>query len=147
MGVPARGALAAVVAAAAFLVYLNSLSCGFVFDDISAIKDNRDLRPHTPLKNVFVNDFWGTPMHKVSSKKKKKISHGTGCAFASVYYVWVLSFKSRRLPTLQGSLNSSATLAPFSFLALSHFLTFFIIRDKSRASRCDALCQTCARYL
>ncbi|XP_058789494.1 protein O-mannosyl-transferase Tmtc3-like [Phymastichus coffea] len=69
MGVPARGALAAVVAAAAFLVYLNSLSCGFVFDDISAIKDNRDLRPHTPLKNVFFNDFWGTPMHKEQSHK------------------------------------------------------------------------------
>lgn len=65
MGVPARGVLAAVVAISAFAVYLNSLNCGFVFDDISAIKDNRDLRPHTPLKNVFYNDFWGTPMHKV----------------------------------------------------------------------------------
>ncbi|XP_014213577.1 transmembrane and TPR repeat-containing protein CG4050-like [Copidosoma floridanum] len=69
MGVPARGALAAFVAAAAFAVYLNSLGCGFVFDDISAIKDNRDLRPHTPLKNVFFNDFWGTPMHKEQSHK------------------------------------------------------------------------------
>ncbi|XP_046747903.1 protein O-mannosyl-transferase Tmtc3-like isoform X1 [Diprion similis] len=69
MGVPARGALAAMVAIAAFTVYLNSLSCGFVFDDISAIKDNRDLRPHTPLKNVFYNDFWGTPMHKEQSHK------------------------------------------------------------------------------
>ena len=67
MGVPARGCLAVVVCAAALGVYLNSLGCGFVFDDISAIKDNRDLRPHTPLKNVFFNDFWGTPMHKVSS--------------------------------------------------------------------------------
>lgn len=66
MGVPARGALAAMVAIAGFTVYLNSLGCGFVFDDISAIKDNRDLRPHTPLKNVFYNDFWGTPMHKVN---------------------------------------------------------------------------------
>ncbi|XP_012149593.1 protein O-mannosyl-transferase Tmtc3 isoform X3 [Megachile rotundata] len=66
MGVPARGALAAIVAISAFAVYLNSLNCGFVFDDISAIKDNRDLRPHTPLKNVFYNDFWGTPMHKVT---------------------------------------------------------------------------------
>lgn len=67
MGVPARGALAAIVAISAFAVYLNSLNCGFVFDDISAIKDNRDLRPHTPLKNVFYNDFWGTPMHKVGN--------------------------------------------------------------------------------
>ncbi|XP_043487059.1 protein O-mannosyl-transferase Tmtc3-like isoform X1 [Polistes fuscatus] len=69
MGVPARGALAAIIAFTAFAVYLNSLSCDFVFDDISAIKDNRDLRPHTPLKNVFYNDFWGTPMHKEQSHK------------------------------------------------------------------------------
>jgi hypothetical protein len=45
--------------------YYNSLQCGFVFDDISAIKDNRDLRPHMPLKNIFFNDFWGTAIHKV----------------------------------------------------------------------------------
>uniref|UniRef100_A0A1B6F0B4 dolichyl-phosphate-mannose--protein mannosyltransferase n=1 Tax=Cuerna arida TaxID=1464854 RepID=A0A1B6F0B4_9HEMI len=49
--------------------YYNSCQCGFVFDDISAIKENRDLRPHTPLKNVFLNDFWGTPMHKEQSHK------------------------------------------------------------------------------
>lgn len=49
------------------ICYYNSCQCGFVFDDISAIKENRDLRPHTPLKNVFLNDFWGTPMHKVST--------------------------------------------------------------------------------
>jgi protein O-mannosyl-transferase len=56
----------AAVALVAVLCYYNTLDCGFVFDDISAIKDNRDLRQHTPLKNVFLNDFWGTPMHKVS---------------------------------------------------------------------------------
>nr|CAD7590584.1 unnamed protein product [Timema genevievae] len=49
--------------------YYNSLNCGFVFDDISAIKDNRDLRPHMPLKNIFYNDFWGTPIHKEQSHK------------------------------------------------------------------------------
>lgn len=72
MGVPARGALAAIVAVTALAVYLNSLGCGFVFDDISAIKDNRDLRPHTPLKNVFYNDFWGTPMHKVRKRERER---------------------------------------------------------------------------
>ncbi|KAL1110182.1 hypothetical protein AAG570_008259 [Ranatra chinensis] len=51
------------------LCYYNSCNCGFVFDDISAIKENRDLRPHTPLRNVFLNDFWGTPMHKEQSHK------------------------------------------------------------------------------
>lgn len=60
------------MAVTAFAVYFNSLGCGFVFDDISAIKDNRDLRPHTPLKNVFYNDFWGTPMHKVRERARAR---------------------------------------------------------------------------
>lgn len=46
--------------------YWNALGCGFVFDDISAVKDNKDLRPHTPITNILWNDFWGTPMYKVS---------------------------------------------------------------------------------
>lgn len=46
--------------------YWNSLSCGFVFDDVSAILDNKDLRPSTPLRNLFLNDFWGTPMAEAS---------------------------------------------------------------------------------
>ncbi|XP_036373886.1 protein O-mannosyl-transferase TMTC3 isoform X2 [Megalops cyprinoides] len=49
--------------------YWNSLSCGFVFDDVSAILDNKDLRPSTPLKNLFLNDFWGTPMSEERSHK------------------------------------------------------------------------------
>jgi protein O-mannosyl-transferase len=56
----------AIIALSCIICYYNSLHCGFVFDDISAIKENRDLRPHTPVKSVFLNDFWGTPMHKVS---------------------------------------------------------------------------------
>lgn len=58
----------AIIALTCILCYHNSLNCGFVFDDISAIKENRDLRPHSSIKNVFLNDFWGTPMHKVSLK-------------------------------------------------------------------------------
>lgn len=54
-----------VIALTCVMCYYNSINCGFVFDDISAIKENRDLRPHTPVKNVFLNDFWGTPMQKV----------------------------------------------------------------------------------
>ncbi|XP_014825492.1 PREDICTED: transmembrane and TPR repeat-containing protein 3 [Poecilia mexicana] len=49
--------------------YWNSLSCGFVFDDVSAILDNKDLRPSTPLRNLFLNDFWGTPMAEERSHK------------------------------------------------------------------------------
>ncbi|XP_010768079.1 transmembrane and TPR repeat-containing protein 3-like, partial [Notothenia coriiceps] len=49
--------------------YWNSLSCGFVFDDVSAILDNKDLRPSTPIRNLFQNDFWGTPMSEERSHK------------------------------------------------------------------------------
>uniref|UniRef100_A0A8C5G505 Protein O-mannosyl-transferase TMTC3 n=1 Tax=Gouania willdenowi TaxID=441366 RepID=A0A8C5G505_GOUWI len=49
--------------------YWNSLSCGFVFDDVSAILDNKDLRPSTSLHNLFRNDFWGTPMAEERSHK------------------------------------------------------------------------------
>lgn len=45
--------------------YYNSLDCGFVFDDMSAVVENKDLRPHIPITNLFWNDFWGTPMQKV----------------------------------------------------------------------------------
>lgn len=51
------------------LCYYNSTQCGLVFDDISAIRDNKDLRPTTPLRQIFLNDFWGTPMRKEHSHK------------------------------------------------------------------------------
>ncbi|KZS15845.1 Smile protein [Daphnia magna] len=57
-----------IVCVVATATYWNALQCGFVFDDISAIKDNKDLRPHTPVANLFYNDFWGTLMTKVGSK-------------------------------------------------------------------------------
>ena len=53
------------IAVISFAVYANSLSCGFAFDDMSAIRDNRDLRPQTPLSQLFLNDFWGQGMTKV----------------------------------------------------------------------------------
>ncbi|CDQ66919.1 unnamed protein product [Oncorhynchus mykiss] len=49
--------------------YWNSLSCGCVFNDVSAILDNKDLWPATPLCNLFFNDFWGTPMSEERSHK------------------------------------------------------------------------------
>ncbi|KAL1506759.1 hypothetical protein ABEB36_006062 [Hypothenemus hampei] len=62
-------ALGAIIALTCIACYYNSSHCDFVFDDISAIKENRDLRPHTPISNLFFNDFWGTPMHKEQSHK------------------------------------------------------------------------------
>ncbi|OQV18971.1 putative Transmembrane and TPR repeat-containing protein [Hypsibius exemplaris] len=48
---------------------LNVGDCDLVFDDISAIKENKDLRPTQPLWNLLYNDFWGTPMSKENSHK------------------------------------------------------------------------------
>ena len=45
------GALLVVTA----LSYLNCLGCGFVFDDVSAIKENKDLRPSSPITNGQFN--------------------------------------------------------------------------------------------
>nr|XP_006633614.2 PREDICTED: transmembrane and TPR repeat-containing protein 3 isoform X1 [Lepisosteus oculatus] len=59
----------ALLAGVVVACYWNSLFCGFVFDDVSAILDNKDLRPTTPLQNLFLNDFWGTPMSEERSHK------------------------------------------------------------------------------
>lgn len=48
------------------LCYVNSFNCGFAFDDMSAIRDNKDLRPQTPLTQLFFNDFWGQGIQKVN---------------------------------------------------------------------------------
>uniref|UniRef100_A0A1I8JF98 dolichyl-phosphate-mannose--protein mannosyltransferase n=1 Tax=Macrostomum lignano TaxID=282301 RepID=A0A1I8JF98_9PLAT len=49
--------------------YVTSLHCDFVFDDASAVRDNKDLRPHVPWTQLFRNDFWGTPMAEEKSHK------------------------------------------------------------------------------
>jgi len=54
--------------------YHNSLPCGFVFDDKSAIVENKDLRPETPVINLFWNDFWGNPIHKVCNFETVRIN-------------------------------------------------------------------------
>uniref|UniRef100_H2Z0F9 dolichyl-phosphate-mannose--protein mannosyltransferase n=1 Tax=Ciona savignyi TaxID=51511 RepID=H2Z0F9_CIOSA len=52
-----------------FILYLNSCSCGFVFDDVSAILKNKDVLTNTSISNLFRNDFWGTPMSEEQSHK------------------------------------------------------------------------------
>ncbi|KAL3226013.1 hypothetical protein MRX96_025232 [Rhipicephalus microplus] len=64
-----RAAHAVLVAAAACSAYASSLGVGLVFDDLAAIKANRDLRQSTPIANLFFNDFWGTPLRKEQSHK------------------------------------------------------------------------------
>ena len=60
---------ALVCSAIAALLYINTLDCGFCFDDHSAIEYNKDLLPRTPWKNLLKDDFWGTPMSALESHK------------------------------------------------------------------------------
>ncbi|KRZ37540.1 Transmembrane and TPR repeat-containing protein 2 [Trichinella pseudospiralis] len=53
----------------AMLIRWNTLFADFVYDDIRAIKANMDLRPETPWKQLFTNDFWGTPLSHSGSHK------------------------------------------------------------------------------
>ena len=62
-------AAALLCAALGGALYLNTLSCGFAFDDKAVIVDNQDVRPNVSWTNVFTNDFWGTPMSSPDSHK------------------------------------------------------------------------------
>lgn len=52
-----------------FVCYSNTLNADFVYDDHRAILTNQDLRPKTPIINIFYNDFWGTPLSHSGSHK------------------------------------------------------------------------------
>lgn len=61
------------------LIYVNSLKCGFVYDDRRAILENRDVVPSVDSSSVlegarsflflWTNDYWGNPMHSAGSHK------------------------------------------------------------------------------
>ncbi|XP_054263996.1 protein O-mannosyl-transferase TMTC2-like isoform X1 [Macrosteles quadrilineatus] len=50
-----------------FVVYINTLGHGFVYDDHRAILTNPDVLPSSSIFQVFHNDFWGTPLSSSSS--------------------------------------------------------------------------------
>uniref|UniRef100_A0A8C4QE13 dolichyl-phosphate-mannose--protein mannosyltransferase n=1 Tax=Eptatretus burgeri TaxID=7764 RepID=A0A8C4QE13_EPTBU len=58
-----------VIALSAFTCFCNSYDGDFVFDDAEAIVGNKDLRPETPLIQLFKHDFWGSPLNLNSSHK------------------------------------------------------------------------------
>ena len=69
---PAPSPLKASIAliAAVLMCYSGSLRGDFVHDDRFAIVDNADVNPAlTPLTNLLVNDFWGTPISSNTSHK------------------------------------------------------------------------------
>uniref|UniRef100_A0A3Q3IHI3 dolichyl-phosphate-mannose--protein mannosyltransferase n=1 Tax=Monopterus albus TaxID=43700 RepID=A0A3Q3IHI3_MONAL len=57
------------VSLVALLCFINSYDGEFVFDDSEAIVNNKDLRPATPLNNIWRNDFWGSNLSSNSSHK------------------------------------------------------------------------------
>ncbi|XP_075887213.1 protein O-mannosyl-transferase TMTC4 [Nelusetta ayraudi] len=59
----------ATVALVSLLCFINSYDGEFVFDDSEAIVNNKDLRPTTPLSNIWHNDFWGSNLSSNSSHK------------------------------------------------------------------------------
>ncbi|KAJ8866221.1 hypothetical protein PR048_032064 [Dryococelus australis] len=62
-------ALYGVVAAAVLASYLNSLHGEFVHDDIPAVARNKDVLASASVAEVFLDDFWGTPMSDPTSHK------------------------------------------------------------------------------
>lgn len=46
----------------AFVLYLNTLNAGFVYDDRRAILGNADVSGGVAWQRTFGNDFWGTPL-------------------------------------------------------------------------------------
>ncbi|XP_061083229.1 protein O-mannosyl-transferase TMTC4 isoform X1 [Conger conger] len=59
----------AAVCLAALLCFMNSYDGEFVFDDSEAIINNKDLKPETPLNNIWRNDFWGSNLSSNTSHK------------------------------------------------------------------------------
>lgn len=62
-------AIYTMVVSTAVLSYVNSLNGEFVHDDIPAIVTNGDVVGTNSLKQLFLNDFWGTPMADPNSHK------------------------------------------------------------------------------
>ena len=63
------GEAALICSVIAVLLYMNTLDCGYCFDDHSAVEQNRDLLPQTPWSKLLENDFWGAPMSSTTSHK------------------------------------------------------------------------------
>ncbi|KAG6447797.1 hypothetical protein O3G_MSEX005176 [Manduca sexta] len=62
-------AIYTMVTTTAVLSYVNSLNGDFVHDDIPAIVTNGDVVGSNSLRQLFLDDFWGTPMADANSHK------------------------------------------------------------------------------
>ncbi|CAG9562902.1 unnamed protein product [Danaus chrysippus] len=62
-------AIYTMVISTAVLSYVNSLNGDFVHDDIPAIVTNGDVLGRSSIRELFLNDFWGTAMVDPNSHK------------------------------------------------------------------------------
>lgn len=60
---------AVIVFVVSVLSFAVSYDGDFIFDDSEAIIGNDDLKPETPLSNLFINDFWGNKLDSKTSHK------------------------------------------------------------------------------
>ncbi|XP_048349239.1 protein O-mannosyl-transferase TMTC4 isoform X1 [Sphaerodactylus townsendi] len=58
-----------VVGLLSVICFANSYDGDFVFDDSEAILNNKDLRPETPLGDLWHHDFWGSKLSSNTSHK------------------------------------------------------------------------------
>lgn len=123
--------------------YWNSLFCGFVFDDVSAILDNKDLRPTTPLKNLFLNDFWGTPMTEVTLKKFSSVSQDVMFLEACIQPCFFSSRRGAISPTDRllfshsASITCSASWAPHHTTSSMWFSMPWCVSSSSTSAVCS----------
>lgn len=57
--------ISAVVVITSFVLYVNSIFCGFVFDDFPAVVKNKDVLGDSSLSSLLWNDYWGMNMSLV----------------------------------------------------------------------------------
>ncbi|XP_071951808.1 protein O-mannosyl-transferase TMTC4-like isoform X1 [Antedon mediterranea] len=58
-----------IVVTFAFACYVNSIPGTFVFDDLEAVVNNKDVLPGSSWFGIFQNDFWGKKLYKKESHK------------------------------------------------------------------------------
>jgi hypothetical protein len=91
----------------AVLCFVNTWNHEFTFDDLAAIQKNKDLLPETPLYNIFINNYWGSPIKHLNAHK-------------SYRPITTLTFKANYLLT---GLNSySYHIGNIIFHAISSYL-------------------------
>ena len=69
----------------AVLLYLNTLDCDLVFDDLAAIVTNEDLKPTSPWSNLLYHNFWGDEL--LSLKSHKSFRPLTSATFKINYHL------------------------------------------------------------